>query len=99
MKIFTIRRNTPSKFGDPRSLVWMKEQRPIATWITFVSSLAYSSTLKMETTYSSETSFDFQRTTPHYMPKECIIHNHLYENLKSHKISSVTTPYKSQYKL
>jgi hypothetical protein len=35
---------------------------------TLVSCLAYSSTLKMEVTCSSETWVDFQRTTQHYIP-------------------------------
>jgi hypothetical protein len=35
--------------------------------------LAYSSTLKMEATYSSETSVDFQRTTERYIPEDGLI--------------------------
>jgi hypothetical protein len=37
---------------------------------TLVSCLAYSSILKMESTYSSETSVDFQRTTRRYVPED-----------------------------
>jgi hypothetical protein len=40
-----------------------------------VSCLVYSSTLKMEATFSSETSVDFQRTTRHYIPEESTLHN------------------------
>jgi hypothetical protein len=40
---------------------------------TLVSYLAYSSTLKMEATCSSETSVDFQRTTHHYIPEDIIL--------------------------
>jgi hypothetical protein len=39
--------------------------------------LAYSSTLKMEVTCSSETSVDFQRTTRRYIPEERTLHNQL----------------------
>jgi hypothetical protein len=41
-----------------------------ARYLMLVSYLAYSSTLKMETKYSSETSVDFQLTTRSYMPEE-----------------------------
>jgi hypothetical protein len=39
-----------------------------------VSFLAYSSTLKMETTCSSETLVDFQQTTWHYIPENRTLH-------------------------
>jgi hypothetical protein len=39
---------------------------------TLVSCLAYSSTIKMEATYSSEKSVDFQQTTPHYIQQDRI---------------------------
>jgi hypothetical protein len=39
----------------------------LATCITLVSSLVYSSALKMETTSSSETIIDLQRITRHYV--------------------------------
>jgi hypothetical protein len=41
----------------------------LAIWTKLVSCLAYSSTLKMEATCSSETSVDFQRTTRRYIPE------------------------------
>jgi hypothetical protein len=37
----------------------------------------------MEAIYSSETSFDFQRTTRRYIPEDSTLHNHRCENLKS----------------
>jgi hypothetical protein len=37
----------------------------------------------MEAKYSSETSVDFQRTTPRYNPEDRTIYNHRCENLKS----------------
>jgi hypothetical protein len=49
-----------------------------------VASSAYSSTLKMEATYSSETLVDFQRTTQCHIPEDITLHNHFCENLKSY---------------
>jgi hypothetical protein len=43
--------------------------------ITLVSCLAYSSTLKMEATCSSETSIDFRRTTRRYIPEDGTLQN------------------------
>jgi hypothetical protein len=40
-----------------------------------VSCSAYSLTLKMEATHSSETSVEFQRTTRHYVPEDRTLHN------------------------
>jgi hypothetical protein len=39
----------------------------------------------MEAICSSETSFDFQRTTRRDIPEARTLHNHLCENLKSSK--------------
>jgi hypothetical protein len=50
---------------------------------TLVSCSAYSSTLKMEATCSSEMSVSFQRTTWRYIPEDRILHNHQCENLRS----------------
>jgi hypothetical protein len=44
----------------------------LATCFMLVPYLAYSLTLKMETTYFSETSVDFQQTTWLYVPEERI---------------------------
>jgi hypothetical protein len=57
--------------------------------VKLVSCLAYSSTLKMEATCSSETSVDFQQATLHYIPEDRTLHTHLCENLKSYEDSSV----------
>jgi hypothetical protein len=51
---------------------------------TLVSCSAYSSTLKMEAVYYSETSVDFQRTTRRYIPEDGTLHNHRCKNLKSY---------------
>jgi hypothetical protein len=48
-----------------------------------VSFLAYSSNLNKEVKYSSETSVEFQRTTPRYNPVGRTLYNHSCENLKS----------------
>jgi hypothetical protein len=48
-----------------------------------ISSLAYSFILKMEVTYSSETSVDCQWTTC-YVPEHRTLRNHRCENLKSY---------------
>jgi hypothetical protein len=42
----------------------------LAAWFLLVPCFSYSSTLKVEAIYSSETSIDFQRTTRRYIP-EC----------------------------
>jgi hypothetical protein len=56
---------------------------------TLVSWSAYSSTLKMERIFSSETSVDFQRTTRRYIPEDSTLQNHPCENLKSYTILTV----------
>jgi hypothetical protein len=56
----------------------------LAACLTLVSHFAYSSTLKMNATHSSKTSFDFHWTTGHYILDDRRLHNHLYENLKSY---------------
>jgi hypothetical protein len=48
-------------------------QALLATCFTLVSSLAYSSTLKMEVTCSSKTWVDFRQTTRRYMPEDRIL--------------------------
>jgi hypothetical protein len=54
-----------------------------------VSWLAYSSALKMEAMFLSETSVDFQRTTRSYITEYSTLHNHRCENLKSYVKRSV----------
>jgi hypothetical protein len=43
-------------------------------------------TLKMEAICSSETLVNTQRTTRHYIPEDCTLHNHRCENLKSYTV-------------
>jgi hypothetical protein len=50
---------------------------------------AYSSTMKMEATCSSEMLVDFQQTTCRYIPEDSTLHNHHCENLKSYIVSVV----------
>jgi hypothetical protein len=51
-------------------------QAELIKWFIVVSFLAYYSTLKVEATCSSETSFDFQRTTWHYIPEDTTLQKH-----------------------
>jgi hypothetical protein len=51
---------------------------------TQTSCSAYSSTLKMEATCSSETLVDFQRTACRNIPECITLHNHRCENIKSY---------------
>jgi hypothetical protein len=53
---------------------------------TLASCLAYFSILKMEAICSSKTSVEFQRNTRRYIPGDRILHNHLWENLRSWKL-------------
>jgi hypothetical protein len=48
-----------------------------------ISCLAYSSTLKIRAVGTSETSVDFHRTSPCYIPEDKILRSHRCENLKS----------------
>jgi hypothetical protein len=65
---------TPCTFGESRHF----EGALLAACFLLVTSLAYSSTLKIEATCSSEASVDFHRTTQCYNPEDthlfiCII--------------------------
>jgi hypothetical protein len=51
------------------------QRLPSAFTLVFFS--AYSSTLKMEAIYSSETLVDFQRTTGGYIPEYSTLHQHI----------------------
>jgi hypothetical protein len=51
---------------------------------TLASSFAYSTTLNMVGTCSSETSVDFQQTKRRYFPEDGTIRNERCENLKSY---------------
>jgi hypothetical protein len=55
----------------------IKGQLVFATCFMLVSCLVYTSTLKMGTKYSSETSRDFQRTIRRYIPKDRNLQNYL----------------------
>jgi hypothetical protein len=61
--------------------------------------LAYSSALKMEVTWSSETSVDFQFITWHRIPEDKTLHNHCCENLNSYYTSlfAITTGQNEKY--
>jgi hypothetical protein len=61
-------------------------ERLLATCFTPVSCVACSSTLKVEGTFSSGTSADFQLTGRRYKPEDRNLHNHRCENLKSYDI-------------
>jgi hypothetical protein len=71
----------------PCSLVGSERTIPLFLLpaFTLVSCSAYSLTLEMEATYSSETSVDFQRNTQPYIPEDRTLHDHRCENLNSYK--------------
>jgi hypothetical protein len=52
----------------------------------FVSGLAYSSILKVESLYFYETSVDFRQTAQRYILENRALHRHLRENIKSNKL-------------
>jgi hypothetical protein len=53
----------------------------LATYFMLVYFLAYFSNLKMEKTYFSEKSIDFQEIARRYIPEYVTFHNHHCENL------------------
>jgi len=57
---------------------------PFSTYSNFFPCLAYSYSLKMETTYISKTSLHSHQTTHHQTPEGCHLHGHCCVNLKSH---------------
>jgi hypothetical protein len=68
-KLTGFRRNMPllssgSKNKLGKKPAWIRQQAQLGSCVT------YSSTLKMEATCSSETSVNFQRTTPRYVPED-----------------------------
>jgi hypothetical protein len=67
--------------------------RALAIWFTLVSSLAYSSTLKIEVTRSSEMSVQFQRTTRSYIPEDRTLFYACYEYDLYETYSSAITPH------
>jgi hypothetical protein len=62
----------------------MMDRALLATYLTLVSRLAYSSTLNMEVTRSSEMSVDFQWTIRRCVPEDRTVHNHSCENRRSY---------------
>jgi hypothetical protein len=64
-------------FWDIMLCIPLNETSPKAGSPAFrlVSCVAYSSTLKMEATCSSETSVDFQQTTQCYIPEDRALHD------------------------
>jgi hypothetical protein len=46
--------------------------------------LAYSSTLKLDVTYSSKTSVEFKRNIQRYIADDRTLHNHRCKSLKSY---------------
>jgi hypothetical protein len=56
-----------------------------------VSCLAYSSTMKMEVTRTSEISFDFPRATQCYIPEDRSFHNRRCGNLNSCSLRALDT--------
>jgi hypothetical protein len=81
-------------FENVRPLLRKKgtnKQALLATCFTLASCLAYSSTLKIEATCSSETSVDFQWTTRRYIPENRTLQNRRCENLRSHKQTNQQT--------
>jgi hypothetical protein len=70
-------------------LTFRKKQ---ATCFMLVSCLAYSSTLKMEVTCSSETLAGFQWTTQHYIPQDRTLHKNCCETLKSYTGKLISVP-------
>jgi hypothetical protein len=58
-----------------------------------VSYWAYSSTLKMDPTYSTQMSLDFQRTAQCYIPEDRTPRNHRCDNVKIVNSGFVETVY------
>jgi hypothetical protein len=66
-------------------IVWqIAPCRNLPPAFTLVSCVAFSSTLRMEATCSSETSVDFQRTPGQSFPKDITHHNHRCKKFKSY---------------
>jgi hypothetical protein len=56
----------------------------LAAFFMLISCLAYSSILQLDTTYSSETLVDIQRTTRRHILKDITLHNHCRKNQTLH---------------
>jgi hypothetical protein len=82
-----FRRNISSPSSRSKSKP-IKQPRRACRLILLVSFLAYSSTLKMEVIFSSETSGSL-RTIQHYNPGDHTLHSDSCENLKSTRVCRV----------
>jgi hypothetical protein len=68
-----------------RAKEYAKSKALLATYFRMVACLAYSSNLKIDATFSSETSVESQRTTRRYIPEHKTLHNRRCESLRSCK--------------
>jgi hypothetical protein len=82
--LFRIKSNACWDITLPSPLKVNREELCLPPASTLVSCSAYSSILKMEAIYSSETSVDFQRTTRCNILEASNLPNHRCENLKSY---------------
>jgi hypothetical protein len=81
--------------GESQQNFW--RDKLLAACYMLVYFLNYSSALKTEETWSSETSVVFHRTTRGYIPKDGTFHNHRYENLKTYKFKTHLTDVESEF--
>jgi hypothetical protein len=58
----------------------------LLTYCTLVSCLAFYSTLKMEDSFSSETSVDIRKTIRQDVPEDSILHNYRCKNIESYSL-------------
>jgi hypothetical protein len=78
-------------FWDTTPTVSAEHIPLLVTCFMLVYCVAYSSTLKMEATCSSETSVDYQRTAFCCFPEDITLPNHHSEDLKSYIIRCLTS--------
>jgi hypothetical protein len=63
---------------------WHSESRPVsAAYFLLIICLAYSSTLNMETVYSSDALANFYRATRRHISEHSTLHSHRWEDLNS----------------
>jgi hypothetical protein len=63
----------------------------LAATFMVISHLAYTSTLKIELKYPSETSADFLWSTLCYIPEERILHSQSFENFNPKLVKNIGT--------
>jgi hypothetical protein len=73
-------------FGDITSCSLSKVNWQLSACFVLVCCLAYSATLKMEATFFSEMSVDFQGITWCFTAEDGTLHNHCFENRKSYTV-------------